>query len=251
MDIDERTTKALGEPVMERLRSLSFCVVGCGGTGAGFAEMLVRSGARRLTLIDGGKVKASGLNRVTAFYREDVDRPKVHVLAERLQRIRTGLCLTVLQDSFRRAEDITAGYELGQRVRDSVYGADVVFIGTDSNVSRLAVEKLIRERPLDNPAMYLSSGVRVDGSSGTFFFECNWSPKTPREEQDEVGYGPENASYMAIVQEAVAVSFSMLLSHLKRSESTFKSYSRRYGKSFMPVETVVDGRSSNSTPSCQ
>lgn len=245
--IDDRTTKALGESVMERLRNLSFCIVGCGGTGAGFAEMLVRSGARHLTLIDGSKVKASGLNRVTAFCQEDIDQPKVQVLKKRLQRIRTRLCVVPLQDSFRSKENLIADYKIGQCVRDSVYNSDVVFIATDSNTSRLAIENLIGERPLDKPAMYLSCGVHVDRSSGTYFFECNWSPKTPAEKRDEEGYGPKNASYIAIVQEAVAVSFSMLLSHLQCNESSFKSYSRRYSASFLPVETVVNGKSSNST----
>ena len=236
---------------MERLHDLSFCIVGCGGTGACFAEMLVRSGAKRLTLIDGNKVKASGLNRVTAFCREDIGQPKVHALKERLWRIRAGLCIVPLHDSFRSADSLVAGYEIGQRVRDSVYDADVVFIATDSNTSRLALEKLIRERPSAKPAMYLSCGVHVDRSSGTYFFESNWKPKTPKNLRNDEGYGPENASYIAIVQEAVAVSFSMLLSHLTCGNGSFNSYLRRYDANFLPVETVVNGRSSNSTQSCQ
>ena len=48
MGLDDRTSKALGDKVMERLRSLRFCIVGCGGTGANFAEMLVRTGATGL-----------------------------------------------------------------------------------------------------------------------------------------------------------------------------------------------------------
>ena len=64
MGLDDRTSKALGDKVMERLRSLRFCIVGCGGTGANFAEMLVRTGATRLALIDGAVVKEEDLNRV-------------------------------------------------------------------------------------------------------------------------------------------------------------------------------------------
>ena len=251
MCIDDRTTKALGEPVMARLRELSFCVVGCGGTGAGFAEMLVRSGARCLTLIDGDVVKASDLNRVTAFCRGDVGQPKVQALKARLQRIRDGLRIVPLRDSFRSANDLAAGHKIGQRVRDAVYDADVVFIATDSNTSRLAIEELLRERPSNKPAMSLSCGVHVDRRSGTYFFESNWKPKTPENLQDDRGYGPENASYIAIVQEAVAVSFSMLLSHLTSGNGSFKSYSRQYDANFLPIETVVNGKSSNSTRWCQ
>ena len=59
--IDDRTAKALGPDVMEKLRSLRFCIVGCGGTGANFAEMLLRSGARHFSLIDGRFVQKTEL----------------------------------------------------------------------------------------------------------------------------------------------------------------------------------------------
>ena len=36
MSLNERTTAALGDELMERLRSLQFCIVGCGGTGSEF-----------------------------------------------------------------------------------------------------------------------------------------------------------------------------------------------------------------------
>ena len=74
VSLDKRTTAALGDELMERLSSLQFCIVGCGGTGANFAEMLVRTGANRLVLIDGGCVKKSGLNRVFGFTVQDVGK---------------------------------------------------------------------------------------------------------------------------------------------------------------------------------
>ena len=77
MSIDDRTVKALGDDVMGKLRSLHFCIVGCGGTGASFAEMLVRTGALRLTLIDGSRVEDSNLNRVFSFFPEDYGKRKV------------------------------------------------------------------------------------------------------------------------------------------------------------------------------
>ena len=88
MDVDDRTAKALGNDVMERLRSLRFCIVGCGGTGANFAEMLVRTGATRLTLIDGSGVEESNLNRVFSFSYSDCGDPKVEALKRRLESIR-------------------------------------------------------------------------------------------------------------------------------------------------------------------
>ena len=244
--MDDRTTAALGDGVMAKLRSLVFCIVGCGGTGAGFAEMLVRSGAKELILIDGSHVKASDLNREPAFCQKDIDEPKVKALEGRLRSIRGDLKITSLHDSFRRPKEIVDNSEVSWCVRDAVHDADVVFIGTDTNSSRLAIEHLISCRPSGKQAMYLSCGIHVDRKSGLYYFECNWSPKTPEQRADEEGYGPTNASYIAIVLEATAICFSMLLSHLISDESKFRSYSRRYDATLMPVETCVGERSSNS-----
>ena len=245
MNIDNRTHKALGDEVMEQLRLLRFCIVGCGGTGANFAEMLVRTGALQLTLIDGTEVEESNLNRVFSFYHSDCGKPKVEVLKRHLESIRPGLHIHILQDSFKKPEDILEGHLIGQRVRDAVHDADVVFIGTDTNRSRLAIEKLCQDKC---GGMFLSCGVLVDRKSDVFEFECAWSPQTPSERVDDEGYGPENASFASVIHEATSVAFTMLLNHLSCANSDFKLYRRRYNACFRPVETVVNGRSNNHTP---
>lgn len=244
--IDDRTVKALGSDVMEKLQNLRFCIVGCGGTGANFAEMLVRSGARRLSLIDGRCVAETELNRVFSYDLDDVGTPKVEALKKRLHSIRPDADIAVLHDSFRTRENILDDYTIGQKVRDAAYDADVVFIATDTNSSRLAIEELCRSK---TKRMYLSCGVYISREEGEYYFECNWSPKTPEERRDDEGYGPENASYAAIVHEATSVTFSMLLSNLSLPDSDFRSYFRRYDRHFRPVETVFNGMSSGNRPS--
>ena len=248
MSIDDRTVKALGDDVMGKLRSLHFCIVGCGGTGASFAEMLVRTGALRLTLIDGSRVEDSNLNRVFSFFPEDYGKRKVEVLKKRLESIRPGcLKITAIPDSFRKPEDFLGTHSIGQRARDAVCDADVVFIGTDTNKSRLAIEKLCQD---EHKRMYLSCGVRVDAEAGVVEFECVWLPQTPPEREDEEGYGPQNASFGSIVHEAVSVAVTMLLSHLKCADSSFKRYCRKYEGTLQPIAPVVNGRSSGNTPQC-
>ncbi len=222
---------------MERLRSLHYCIVGCGGTGATFAEMLVRTGATRLTLIDGGTVKKSDLNRVFSFAVQDVGEPKVEVLQRRLRAVgRPELELHALCDSFRRPDQILDGHTLGQSVRDAVHDADVVFAATDTNTSRIGIEELCRSKLR---GMLLCCGVEVDRKAGVYRYECAWSPRTPPEREDVQGYGPENASFASIVLEATAVAFTMLLSHLKCDGSQFNRYGKRYDATFAPVETPV------------
>ena len=234
MSLNERTTAALGAKVMKQLRQLHFCIIGCGGTGANFADMLVRTGARRITLIDGEDVKESDLNRVFCFTANDVGQAKVKVLEERLKAVAGNeLEVSRLCDSFRRPDQILDGYALGQRVRDEVYEADVVFAATDTNTSRLAIEDLCREK---EAGMLLCCGVSVDRSAGVYKYECAWSPKTPKEREDVQGYGPENASFASIVLEATSVAFTMLLSHLRCEKSLFKRYRNEYDANFAPVE---------------
>ena len=237
MSLNERTTAALGDELMERLRSLRFCIVGCGGTGANFADMLVRTGARRLALIDGGTVKKSGLNRVLCFTAKDVGEPKVKVLERHLRAVAGNeLDVCCLEDSFRQPDQILDGNTVGQRVRDAVHDADVVFIATDTNTSRLAIEELCREK---DGGMLLSCGVRVDRKAGVYEYECAWSPKTPEDQAEVEGYGPENASFASIVLEATSVAFTMLLSHLQCGKSQFRYYRRRYDANFVPAERIV------------
>ena len=237
MSLNERTTVALGGDLMERLRSLRFCIVGCGGTGANFADMLVRTGARRLTLIDGGTVKESGLNRVLCFTAGDMDKPKVEVLERHLRAVAGNeLDVCSLYDHFRRPDDILDDNPVGQRVRDAVHDADVVFIATDTNTSRLAIEELCREK---DDGMLLSCGVHVDRKAGVYEYECAWSPKTPEDQAEVEGYGPENASFASIVLEATSVAFTMLLSHLQCGKSQFRYYRRKYDANFVPVERIV------------
>lgn len=224
--------------MMDRMRSRRFCVVGCGGTGANFADMLVRTGARRLSLIDGTTVKASGLNRVLGFTAEDLEKPKVEVLKRRLKAIAgEGLEVETFYDSFRRPEQIMDDNPLGQRVRDAVYEADVVFAATDTKTSRRAIEALCRDK---DKGMLLCCGVRVDREAGEYRYECAWSPRTDEDGADGVGYGPENASFAPIVLEATSVAFTMMLSHLKSGERTFRRYRRSYDADFVPIGTEVE-----------
>ena len=235
-----RTVGALGEDVVEHLKRLRFCVVGCGGTGSNFAEMLIRSGATQITLIDGGEVKESDLNRSSSFRFADVGLPKVEALKATLESIRKDVRILHLTDHFRKTSQILDDHPIGQEARDAVYDAEVVFIGTDTNSSRIAVEELCADK---GEAMYLSCGIYVDRDCS--YFQCAWKPKTPIHLENNAGYGPDNASYAPIIVEAVSVAFSMLLHHLRLPESRqFKKYFRKYDSCFFPIETWIDEGSS-------
>ena len=133
-DILKRTSSALGEELMAKFQQYKFCIVGCGGTGALFAEMLVRTGAQKITLIDGDTVEASNLNRVISFVYQDIDKQKVDVLKSRLKSANPDIEITSI-DCYLREYD--PGDPDGQKARDGVCNSDLIIITVDKNISRI------------------------------------------------------------------------------------------------------------------
>ncbi len=209
--------------MIECIQKLRFCVVGCGGTGALFAEMLVRTGALDITLVDGDSVEESNLNRVLGFLMKDTGRKKVDVLKSRFEEINPEASIKVENCHLRKLDPDVAR---GQEVRDSIHDSEVVIIAVDNNNDRIECEELCRSNNLKT----LGIGVHVnaDGTSG---YEITWCPKTPLAKKEEEGYGV--GSYASIVIEATAAAFTMLLHHLKVPNSTnykycYKSYTSDY-----------------------
>jgi sulfur carrier protein ThiS adenylyltransferase len=88
---------ALDPELRARLHACTVAIIGCGGLGSNVAEMLVRSGIGRLTLVDFDTVDERNLNR-QFFFRDQIGMPKVIALAENLQRIRSDVRLDLVQD---------------------------------------------------------------------------------------------------------------------------------------------------------
>lgn len=94
-DVFGRARLVLGEEAMETLSRVRIAMFGLGGVGGWCAESLVRTGARRLTLVDSDVVCASNINRQLMATSVTVGRPKVEVLAERLREINPDVELDV------------------------------------------------------------------------------------------------------------------------------------------------------------
>lgn len=92
-----RTSLLLGGNTTQHLQQCHILVVGVGGVGAYAAEMLVRAGIGRMTIIDSDTVAASNINRQLIALHSTIGKPKVDVLAQRLQDINPSLQLTVIQ----------------------------------------------------------------------------------------------------------------------------------------------------------
>lgn len=76
-----------GKNGQERLRRAHVCVVGIGGVGSWAVEALARSGIGRLTLVDLDDVCISNVNRQLHAVTGEFGKPKVEVMAARVQLI--------------------------------------------------------------------------------------------------------------------------------------------------------------------
>jgi tRNA A37 threonylcarbamoyladenosine dehydratase len=79
-----------GPEALEKLGRAHVCVIGLGGVGSWIVEALARSAIGRLTLVDLDDVCITNTNRQLPALDGEFGRPKIDVLAERVQRINPG-----------------------------------------------------------------------------------------------------------------------------------------------------------------
>ncbi len=88
-DSQVRTVSFWGDLNQQAIASLTVAIIGLGSVGSIVAELLARTGVRRLILIDYDVVKTHNLDRTISATSGDIGRVKVEVAAERLRAIAT------------------------------------------------------------------------------------------------------------------------------------------------------------------
>ena len=86
-----RTELLIGKESLEKLKKSHVMVVGLGGVGAYSAEMLVRAGIGKITIVDGDIVNQSNKNRQLIALDSTQGKEKTEVLAKRLKDINKDL----------------------------------------------------------------------------------------------------------------------------------------------------------------
>ena len=224
----ERTIESLGRDVVEKFSNGRFCILGCGAVGSLFAEMLVRTGATKLTLIDGDTVESSNLNRTTAFIKRDIEKDKVDVVKERLENIADNLSIKTFAYHFRKPNPSD---EKAIAIKESIAAASIVIIAMDDNKSRIDCEELCRAEKTTQ----LSIGIEIR-PKGSAFYECALDGITPDDmKTHDGGYG--QGSYISIVMEATAAGFTMLINHLESTNPDDKyNYLSREFEHYRPKD---------------
>lgn len=90
----------LGDDAMSRISEKRVIIFGVGGVGSWCAESLVRSGIRKLTIVDSDRVSVTNINRQLMATTKTVGEVKVDTLKERLLTINPSADITALQQVF-------------------------------------------------------------------------------------------------------------------------------------------------------
>ena len=98
--IFRRAELLLGDEAMSRIAEKRVIIFGVGGVGSWCAESLVRSGIRKLTLVDSDRVCITNINRQLMATTKTIGQVKVDALKERLLTINPSAEITALQQIF-------------------------------------------------------------------------------------------------------------------------------------------------------
>jgi tRNA A37 threonylcarbamoyladenosine dehydratase len=90
-----RTQLMLGDEIIAKLMRKNVLIIGLGGVGGICAEMIVRAGVGKMTIVDNDTVDLSNINRQIPALHSTAGKPKAQVLAQRLKDINPSLDLTV------------------------------------------------------------------------------------------------------------------------------------------------------------
>jgi len=92
-----RTQLMLGDEKVIKLMSKNVLVIGLGGVGGICAEMIVRAGIGKMTIVDNDTIDASNINRQIPALHSTIKKSKAQVLAARLLDINPLLGLTIVE----------------------------------------------------------------------------------------------------------------------------------------------------------
>ena len=99
-DIFQRAEVLLGQSTMEMMARTRVIIFGIGGVGSWCAEALVRTGIRRLTIVDFDRVDITNVNRQLMATSETVGQVKVEALRRRLLEINPEAEITAIAETF-------------------------------------------------------------------------------------------------------------------------------------------------------
>ncbi len=118
--IYNRSERLLGADTMDALGQKSVIIFGVGGVGSWCAESLVRSGFRRITIVDSDRVCITNVNRQIMATMKTVGMVKVDALKERLLSINPKAEITAIQKIYTESTADEFGIEQYDYIVDAI-----------------------------------------------------------------------------------------------------------------------------------
>ncbi len=111
-----------------KIKNAKILLIGAGGLGCPIAIYLAAAGIGELTVIDHDSISLSNLQRQILFHTQDLGKPKVEILKERLEAINPNVKLQAIHEKFAESNAI-----------DLIREHDFVIDGTDNFEARYLV----------------------------------------------------------------------------------------------------------------
>lgn len=130
-----RATPLLGECAMRRLSEARIAVFGVGGVGSWCAEALVRSGAKKLVLVDDDVVVPSNINRQCEATSATIGEPKVDAMRTRLLSIAPDISVEARRERFAPGSQLPPDIDIIVDAIDSVDAkAELLLVATERGI---------------------------------------------------------------------------------------------------------------------
>ena len=95
--IDDRILNIISEEDLRKINNLNILIIGVGGVGGYALESLVRSGVKKITIIDKDKIDESNLNRQIISLRSNILSSKVLEAKKRMELIREDVIINSIE----------------------------------------------------------------------------------------------------------------------------------------------------------
>ncbi|GAA6622203.1 ThiF family adenylyltransferase [Scytonema sp. NUACC26] len=142
--------KVFGETCQKHLGELKVSLIGCGGIGSIFAELLGRLGVKNWTLIDSDRIEAVNLNRMPGATQKMVEQrwKKIDYVKHLIKKIyQTGSCITTIPTSIDN-----------EVAKLAISTSDLIVVATDNHLSR----KIAQELALEYMHPLICLGTHID-----------------------------------------------------------------------------------------
>jgi Dinucleotide-utilizing enzymes involved in molybdopterin and thiamine biosynthesis family 1 len=147
-EIFSRAELLLGPDSMEKIRQSRVILFGVGGVGSWCAESLIRSGIRKLTIVDSDRICITNINRQLPATVSSIGKVKVNVLRSRLLEINPYAEINALQQVY--CSETSESFQLP--------AYDFIIDAIDSLENKV---HLIREATKTNAVFFSSMGAAL------------------------------------------------------------------------------------------